>query len=109
MGVVVVWDRDDGAWHAVGLLGVVPVLLLMGEACGSCLLGCWCGVWESYSGREHLCMPARAVIVVWILVFAGFRVVVVVLFWAFKAVWGFVCGCVFCFVGVLGRSVDALV
>ena len=54
-------------------------------------------------------MPARAVIVVWILVFAGFRVVVVVLFWAFKAVWGFVCGCVFCFVGVLGRSVDALV
>ena len=86
--------------HAVCAVTVVVVVVL---------LGCGCGVWESYSGREHLCMPARAVIVVWILVFAGFRVVVVVLFWAFKAVWGFVCGCVFCFVGVLGRSVDALV
>lgn len=71
MGVVVVWDRDDGAWHAVGLLGVMPVLLLMGEACGSCLLGCWCGVWESYSGREHLCMPARAVIVAGVAGFCG--------------------------------------
>ena len=103
---MVVWDRDGDTRHAVGLLGVMPVLLLVMLLCAVTvvvvwvLLGCWCGVWESYSGREHLCMPARAVIVVWILVFAGFRVVVVVLFWAFKAVWGFVCGCVFCFVGV---------
>ena len=34
-------------------------------------VGCWCGVWESYSGREHLCMPVLSMIVVVVAGFSG--------------------------------------
>ena len=49
-GVVLVgglWDRDGDTRHAVGLLGVMPVLLLVGEAGG---LACW-GVGVVFGNR----------------------------------------------------------
>ena len=44
---MVVWDRDGDTRHAVGLLGVMPVLLLVGEAGG---LACW-GVGVVFGNR----------------------------------------------------------
>ena len=73
---MVVWDRDGDTRHAVGLLGVMPVLLLVGEAGG---LACW-GVGVVFGNR-----------IVDASIFACLHVEVIC---AFKAVC-VVCGCVF--------------
>ena len=74
------WDCDGDARHAVRLLGVVPVLLLVVNF----RVCCW-GVGVVFGN----CIVDASIL----------------------ACLHVLCGCVyiFCFVGVLGRSVDALV